>query len=71
MRLSKNQKIILKFLAVKPEMTTREIAELVYGRPVEYKTKEYSSISRSLNTLEKKGLLKKVQVQLRWRLKTK
>ena len=71
MRLSKNQKIILKFLAVKPEMTTREIAELVYGRPVEYKTKEYSSISRSLNTLEKKGVLKKVQVQLRWRLKTK
>jgi DNA-binding MarR family transcriptional regulator len=70
-RLSKNQKIILKFLAVKPEMTTREIAELVYGRPVEYKTKEYSSISRSLNTLEKKGVLKKVQVQLRWRLKTK
>ena len=71
MRLSKNQKIILKFLAVKPEMTTREIAELVYGRTVEYKTKEYSSISRSLNTLEKKGVLKKVQVQLRWRLKTK
>ena len=71
MRLSKNQKMILKFLAIKPEMTTKEIAELVYSRPVEYKTKEYSSISRSLNTLEKKGLLKKVQVQLRWRLKTK
>ena len=70
-RLSKNQKMILRFLAIKPEMTTKEIAELVYGRPVEYKTKEYSSISRSLNTLEKKGLLKKVQVQLRWRLKTK
>jgi DNA-binding MarR family transcriptional regulator len=70
-RLSKNQKKILKFLEIKPEMTTREIAELVYGRPVEYKTKEYSSISRSLNTLEKKGLLKKVQVQLRWRLRTK
>jgi DNA-binding MarR family transcriptional regulator len=69
-RLSKNQKMILKFLAIKPEMTTKEIAELVYGRPVEYKTKEYSSISRSLNTLEKKGLLKKVQIQLRWRLKT-
>jgi predicted transcriptional regulator len=62
--------MILKFLTIKPEMTTKEIAELVYGRPVEYKTKEYSSISRSLNTLEKKGLLKKVQIQLRWRLKT-
>ena len=71
MRLSKNQKIILKLLAVKPEMTTKEIAEMVFGRPVEYRTKEYSSISRSLNILEKKGLLKRVQVQLRWRLKTK
>ena len=70
-RLSKNQKMILKFLAIKPEMTTKEIAELVYGMPVEYKTKEYSSISRSLNTMEKNGLLKKVQVQLRWRLKAK
>jgi DNA-binding MarR family transcriptional regulator len=70
-RLSKNQKMILKLLEVKPEMTTKEIAEMVFGRPVEYKTKEYSSISRSLNILEKKGLLKRVQVQLRWRLKTK
>jgi DNA-binding MarR family transcriptional regulator len=69
-RLSKNQKMILKLLEVKPEMTTKEIAEMVFGRPVEYKTKEYSSISRSLNILEKKGLLKRVQVQLRWRLKT-
>ena len=61
----------MKLLEVKPEMTTKEIAEMVFGRPVEYKTKEYSSISRSLNILEKKGLLKRVQVQLRWRLKTK
>jgi len=52
-------------------MTTKEIAEMVYGKPVEYKTKEYSSISRSLNSLEKRGLIKRVQVQLRWRLKTK
>jgi predicted transcriptional regulator len=70
-RLSKNQKIILKLLEIKPEMTTKEIAEMVFGRPVEYRTKEYSSISRSLNILEKNGLLKRVQVQLRWRLKTK
>jgi predicted transcriptional regulator len=63
--------MILKLLEVKPEMTTKEIAEMVFGRPVEYKTKEYSSISRSLNILEKKGLLQRVQVQLRWRLRTK
>ena len=66
--LSKNQKLILKFLKVKPEMTTKELAELVFGEPVEYKTKEYSSISRSLHTLERQGIVKRVQVQLRWKL---
>ena len=47
--LSKNQKLILKFLEVKPEMTTKELAEMIFGKPVEYKTKEYSSISRALS----------------------
>lgn len=70
MRLSKNQKLILKFLEVKPEMTTKEIAEMVFGKLVEYKTKEYSSISRSLRSLERQGLIQRVQVKLRWRLKT-
>jgi DNA-binding MarR family transcriptional regulator len=69
--LSKNQKLILKFLEVKPEMTTKELAEMVFGKPVECKTKEYSSISRSLHSLERQGLIKRVQIQLRWRLKTK
>ena len=70
-RLSKNQRVILELLKVKPEMTTKEIAEMVFGKPVEYKTKEYSSISRSLNSLERQGLMQRVQIQLRWRLKTK
>jgi len=69
-RLSKNQKLILKFLEVKPEMTTKEIAEMVFGKLVEYKTKEYSSISRSLKSLERQGLVQRVQVKLKWRLKT-
>ena len=50
--LSKNQKLILKFLEVKPEMTTKELAEMIFSKPVEYKTKEYSSIYRSLLSLE-------------------
>jgi DNA-binding MarR family transcriptional regulator len=70
-RLSKNQNLILKFLEVKPEMTTKELAEMVFGKPAEYKTKEYSSISRSLHTVERQGLVQRVQVQLRWKLKTK
>jgi predicted transcriptional regulator len=49
-------------------MTTKELAELVFGKPVDYKTKEYSSISRSLHSLEKRGLIKRVQIQLRWKL---
>ena len=69
--LSKNQKLILQFLEVKPEMTTKELAELVFGKPVEYKTKEYSSVHRSLLSLERRGLTKRVQIQLRWKLKSK
>jgi predicted transcriptional regulator len=56
---------------IKTEMTTKELAEMVFGKPAEYKTKEYSSISRSLNILEKKGLIKRAHVQIRWRLELK
>ena len=34
LHLSKNQKNILEILEVKPEMTTKEIAEMIYGRLV-------------------------------------
>jgi len=67
--LSKNQKKILEILEVKPEMTTKEIAEMIYGRLVECKTKEYSSINRSLRSLENQGLIQRVFVQLRWKRK--
>ena len=69
--LSKNQKLILGFLEVKPEMTTKELAEMVFGKPVEYKTKEFSSVHRSLVSLERRGLIKRVQIQLRWKLETR
>lgn len=69
-RLSKNQKKILEILEVKPEMTTKEIAEMVFGRLVQYKTKEYSSIMRSLVSLERQGFIERVHIQLRWRRKT-
>jgi predicted transcriptional regulator len=50
-------------------MTSKEIAETVFGRIVEYESKEYSSVSRSLRSLERQGLVKRVQVKLRWRVK--
>jgi len=48
-------------------MTTKEIAEMVFGRLVECRTKEYSSINRSLRSLEREGMLQRVFVQLRWK----
>ena len=69
--MSKNQQLILKFLELKPEMTTKEIAEIIFGKIVEYRSKEYSSISRSLGSLESQGLVQRVQVKLKWRLKLK
>jgi DNA-binding MarR family transcriptional regulator len=64
--LSKNQKRILEMLKIKPDMTTKEIAEMVFGKIVAYKSKEYASVHRSLISLEKQGYIKRVQVQLRW-----
>ena len=68
-RLSKNQKQIMEFLQIKPDMTTKEIAETVFGKLVNYETKEYSSTMRSLISLEKQGYIERVHVQLRWRRK--
>ena len=47
-------------------MTTKEIAEMIFGKIVEYKTKEYASVHRSLISLEKQGFIRRVHVQLRW-----
>jgi len=54
-------------LNIKPDMTTKEIAEMVFGKIVEYKSQEYASVHRSLISLEKQGYIRRVQVQLRWR----
>ena len=64
--LSKNQKKILGMLEIKPDMTTKEIAEMIFGKIVEYKSKEYASVHRSLISLEKQGSIKRVQIQLHW-----
>jgi DNA-binding MarR family transcriptional regulator len=49
------------------EHDNKEIAEMIFGKIVEYKSKEYASVHRSLISLEKQGYIKRVQVQLRWR----
>jgi hypothetical protein len=47
-------------------MTTKELAEMIFGKVLEYKTKEYSSVARSLKSLERQKLVRRVQVKLRW-----
>jgi DNA-binding MarR family transcriptional regulator len=69
--MSKNQKKIMELLQIKPDMTTKEIAELIFGRIVSYKSKEFASIHRSLISLERQGYIQRVQVQLRWRVAAK
>jgi DNA-binding MarR family transcriptional regulator len=64
--LSKNQKRILEMLKIKPDMTTKEIAEMIFGKIIEYKSKEYTSVHRSLISLEKQAHIRRVHVQLRW-----
>jgi DNA-binding MarR family transcriptional regulator len=68
--LSKNQKRILEILRIKPNMTTKEIAEMIFGKIIEYKSKEYASVHRSLISLEKQGHIRRVQIQLRWQRTT-
>jgi hypothetical protein len=64
--LSKNQKKILELLDIKPDMTTKEVAEMIFGKIIQYKSKEYASVHRSLISLEKQKRIKRIQVQLRW-----
>jgi len=66
--LSKNQKRIVEILKIKPNMTTKEIAEMIFGKIIENKSKAYASVYRSLIPLEKQGCIKRVQVQLRWQM---
>ena len=69
--ISKKQKKILELLQIKPDMTTKEIAELSLGRIVNYKSKDYASVHRSLASLERQGHIQRVHVKLRWRIATK
>lgn len=68
--VGKNELKILSILAAYPELKAKEIAEIVFNKEVKYKSKEYSSVNRSLNALVRKGRLEKVVGQVKWRRKT-
>ena len=66
-RISKNQGKILEILEKYEELTAKDIAEILWARDIRYKTPEFSSVHRSLTALYKRGLVKKVGGQLKWR----
>jgi Fe2+ or Zn2+ uptake regulation protein len=69
-RISKNQRKILEVLEKYGELTVKDIAEILWARDISYTSPHYSSVHRSLTTLQKKGLTDKVGGRVKWR-KTK
>jgi len=55
--LGPNQRKIMQILQEHGELSTIDIAALVFGRPVKYKTKEYYSTHRSLEKLRKRKMI--------------
>ncbi len=69
-RIGRNEEKILKILEQYPELTAKDIADIIWARDIRYQTAEYTSVHRSLRTLYKKGLVDKVGGQIMWK-KTK
>ena len=57
----------IEILIENPNLTTKEIAERLYNKSIAYGTKEYSSTSRTLRSLEKKRLVKSTPRELTWK----
>ena len=66
-RLSRNQRKILEVLEKYGELTVKDIAEILWARDISYRSPHYSSVHRSLATLQKKGLTDKVGGRVKWR----
>lgn len=67
--LGPNQRLILKLLAEhRNGLTEKELASLVYGKPVNTTDFEYIATSRSLRKLLTKGLVVR---EVKWRLPKK
>lgn len=66
--LGKNQRKIITILKKHGDLTTLEIASLVFEKPVQYKTKEYYSVHRSLRRLEDRGVVNPSERRIVWSL---
>ena len=65
--VGKLERRILDILQMYPNLTARDIAEILWARNIRSKTAEYSSVHRSLRSLYKKDLVKKMGGQVKWR----
>ena len=65
-RLSQNQKEILEMLSEHPKSTQMEIARLIFNREISAKSSEFSSIGRSLRSLERRKLVERIGGKITW-----
>jgi len=65
--VGKLERRILDILQMYPDLTARDIAEILWARNIRCKTAEYSSVHRALRSLYKKDLVKKMGGQVKWR----
>lgn len=67
--LGPNQRRILQLLKKRRKMSQREIAEVIYEKPVKTGSYEYIAVNRSLQNLYRRGLLEKTTMEIQWSLK--
>lgn len=69
-RIGSNERKILALLEENKSLTCLELAEQIYGKKLECKylrsSHEYSSVNRSLLSLEQKGLVKRTSGKIQW-----
>jgi Fe2+ or Zn2+ uptake regulation protein len=66
-RIGKNQRRVLEILEKYRELTAKDIAEILWARDIQYQTKQFSSVHRSLRILYERGLVERVGGPIKWR----
>ena len=66
-RIGSNERRILAFLEKHNDLTALELTEMIYEKKiVAHDSVEYKSVNRSLHSLERKGLVKRISERTRW-----
>jgi len=62
------QQQVLEVLEKSKKCTVHEIAEAIHGEKVHYSNFRYVQVHRALQSLEARGIAKKIKVQVKWKL---